>query len=205
MNNPLSYQATEYDCGPTALRNAVSYLFAREEIPPEIIKYIHLYGMDSHSQDGEPCKNGTSAFAMVFLANWLNRYGEMKKWPIQCQPLAREQIYIGQSSSIVAALQQGGVAVVRVVLESGHYILLTGVRDEYIEAFDPYYDTEPFEDPRIQVVDGQPERLNRLIRWDVLNGEGEGDYHLGAKDKRECVLFFNTKTRIDGGQAEYSI
>ena len=35
MNNPLRYQMTEYDCGPTSMLNAVSYLFRRDEIPPE--------------------------------------------------------------------------------------------------------------------------------------------------------------------------
>lgn len=38
MNNPLRYQMTEYDCGPTSMLNAVSYLFRRDEIPPEIIR-----------------------------------------------------------------------------------------------------------------------------------------------------------------------
>ena len=38
MNNPLRSQMTEYDCGPTSMLNAVSYLFPREEIPPEIVR-----------------------------------------------------------------------------------------------------------------------------------------------------------------------
>ena len=42
MQNPLHYQLTEYDCGPTALMDAVSLLFDREEIPPEIICDIML-------------------------------------------------------------------------------------------------------------------------------------------------------------------
>lgn len=42
MNNPLRYQMTEYDCGPTSMLNAVSYLFPRDEIPPEIIRSIML-------------------------------------------------------------------------------------------------------------------------------------------------------------------
>ena len=33
MKNPLHYQLTEYDCGPTSLLNAISFLFEREEIP----------------------------------------------------------------------------------------------------------------------------------------------------------------------------
>ena len=34
MKNPLRYQMTEYDCGPTSMLNAMSYLFPREAIPP---------------------------------------------------------------------------------------------------------------------------------------------------------------------------
>lgn len=35
MKNPLHYQLSEYDCGPTSMMNALAYLFEREEIPPE--------------------------------------------------------------------------------------------------------------------------------------------------------------------------
>ena len=40
MKNLLIYQSTEYDCGPTTLTNAIRYLFDREEIYPDIVKYI---------------------------------------------------------------------------------------------------------------------------------------------------------------------
>ena len=43
MKNLLIYQSTEYDCGPTTLTNAIRYLFDREEIYPDIVKYIMLY------------------------------------------------------------------------------------------------------------------------------------------------------------------
>lgn len=43
MKNPLHYQLSEYDCGPTAMLDAISYLFDREEILPEIIRNVmHL-------------------------------------------------------------------------------------------------------------------------------------------------------------------
>lgn len=47
MKNPLHYQLTEYDCGPTSMLNAVSFLFEREEIPPDIIRNIMLYCLDA--------------------------------------------------------------------------------------------------------------------------------------------------------------
>lgn len=204
MNNPLSYQATEYDCGPTALRNAISYLYDRDEIHPEIIKFISLYCMDSYDQHGEPCKNGTSAIAMAFMANWLNQYGKVKKWPIHCQLLEPSEVYFGQSSRIVTALQQGGVAIIRIWLECGHYILLTGAEDEYIYAFDPYYEAEDYKTEKVQTIHGQSDKRNRKIHWDVLNNEGNADYNLGCKDKRECLLIFNTYTQMDN-TIEYNI
>ena len=38
MKIPLRYQMSEYDCGPISMLNAISYLFEREEIPPEVIR-----------------------------------------------------------------------------------------------------------------------------------------------------------------------
>ena len=42
MKQPLRYQITEYDCGPTSLLNAVSFLFGREDIPPELVRLLHV-------------------------------------------------------------------------------------------------------------------------------------------------------------------
>lgn len=52
MKNLLIYQSTEYDCGPTTLTNAIRYLFDREEIYPDIVKYIMLYCLDSYNEAG---------------------------------------------------------------------------------------------------------------------------------------------------------
>lgn len=43
MKNPLHYQLSEYDCGPTSMMNALAYLFEREEIPPEAVRNTMLY------------------------------------------------------------------------------------------------------------------------------------------------------------------
>ena len=90
MKNLLIYQSTEYDCGPTALTNAIRYLFDREEIYPDIVKYIMLYCLDSYNEAGEVGKRGTSASAMMFLSNWLTQFGQVKNFPISCkQPHCR--------------------------------------------------------------------------------------------------------------------
>ena len=41
MKNPLHYQISEYDCGPTSMLNAIIYLFDRDEIPPEVNPKYH--------------------------------------------------------------------------------------------------------------------------------------------------------------------
>ena len=41
MKNPLHYQLSEYDCGPTAMLDAISYLFDREEILPRNFASSH--------------------------------------------------------------------------------------------------------------------------------------------------------------------
>ena len=87
MNNPLRYQMTEYDCGPTSMLNAVSYLFQREEIPPEIVRSIMLYCLDCFGADGACGKCGTSCTAMMFLSNWINSFGQTGHLPISSQHL----------------------------------------------------------------------------------------------------------------------
>lgn len=66
MKNPLHYQLSEYDCGPTAMLDAISFLFPREDIPPEVIRNIMLYCLDCYSIEGVPGKSGTSMAAMMF-------------------------------------------------------------------------------------------------------------------------------------------
>ena len=54
MKNPLHYQISEYDCGPTSMLNAIIYLFDRDEIPPEVIRNTMLYCLDCYSKEGIP-------------------------------------------------------------------------------------------------------------------------------------------------------
>ena len=138
MKIPLRYQMSEYDCGPTALLNAVSYLFPRQEVPPEIIRSVMLYTLDCYGMDGAPCKAGTSRMAMMYLANWLEGFSRATQFPLTCQYLAGRAVHIGTHSHINDALVRGGVAVVRLFYEVEHYALLTGTSKDHIYLFDPY-------------------------------------------------------------------
>ena len=98
MKNPLHYQFSEYDCGPTSMQNAISFLFEREEIPPEVLRNIMLYCLDCYSKEGIPGKRGISRAAMMFLSNWLNEFGNLGMMTVSSEYLSGDQVYIGPGS-----------------------------------------------------------------------------------------------------------
>lgn len=195
MKNPLHYQMSEYDCGPTAMLNAVSFLFEREEIFPEIIRNIMLYCLDCYGSEGTPGKSGTSRAAMMFLSNWLNGFGEIRHLPLTSQYLSGKSVYLGSESCINDALHRGGAAVVRLFYDEPHYVLLTGERDGLVYMFDPYYRDTAFEQEDIQLVLNQPTRYNRIVPDYYFNREDQEIYALGNFEGREAVLLFNRNTK----------
>jgi len=195
MKIPLLYQRTEYDCGPTSLLNAISFLIDREDFPPDILRHCMMYTLDSYNEKGEACKNGTSKMAMIFLASWLNEYAKVTNFPIYTETLSGEEVCIKEGSKITEALRQGGAVVVRVFLDCGHYVTLTGITDKGIEVFDPYYQVTVSYGDKIALITDKPFSANRLINFEVFNSEDNTPYALGPVEKREAVILFNTNTR----------
>ena len=195
MKNPLHYQLSEYDCGPTSMMNAIAYLFEREEIPPEAVRNMMLYCLDCHSKEGIPGKRGTSRAAMMFLSNWLNQFGKVKKFPIQSEYLTGEEVYIGENSRVIYALQQGGAVVARVMYGCWHYVLLTGADQDRVYLFDPYFRKKPIKQKEIELVTDMPYSRNRSVRWEMLNSTGKEPYALGPKEIREATIIFNKDTQ----------
>lgn len=206
MKNPLHYQISEYDCGPTAMLDAISYLFKREEIPPEVIRNVMLYCLDCYSAEGVPGKRGTSTAAMMFLSNWLNGFGKTGRLPISAVYLSGNSVYMGRESYINDALLRGGAAVVRLFYDEAHYVVLTGIRDGKFLMFDPYYRDTPFEGEAVEVVLDRPLSYNRIVPEQYFNRETYELYALGPYDMREAVLLFNEETKITPEKAiEYFI
>ncbi len=196
MKIPLRYQLSEYDCGPTSLLNGISFLFQREEIPPEVIRNIMLYCLDCYGDDGVSGKSGTSRMAMMFLSGWLDGFGKVGRLPVSSRYLSGPAVSISESSDICDALRRGGAAVVRLLFEEWHYVLLTGLTaDGSVELFDPYYEQLPLPDPDIRTTDSEPFRYNRIVPPRCFNRE-EGLYALGPADIREAVLLFNQTTEL---------
>lgn len=206
MKNPLHYQMTEYDCGPTSMLNGISYLFSREEIPPEIVRNIMLYCLDCYGSDGCCGKSGTSCMAMMFLSNWINGFGESGHLTISSRYLSGEAVNFRQNSGIRDALCRGGAVVARVDFDGWHYILLTGIQDETALIFDPYYRDTPFVWPDIQMVTDHPNAYNRIVPIHYFERESRTVYSFGPIDSREAVLLFNERTKLTAeATVEYMI
>ena len=176
MKNPLHYQLSEYDCGPTSMLNAMSYLFEREDIPPEIIRNIMLYCLDCYGADGVSGKSGTSCMAMMFLSNWLNGFGPAGHFPISSRYLSGEAVNFHPDSSLRDALRRGGAAVVRVDLEGWHYVLLTDIQGDEVFLFDPYYQNQPFAGEEIQMIADHPASYNRIVPTRYFDRETQEVY-----------------------------
>ncbi|MGN0377639.1 MAG: peptidase C39 [Suilimivivens sp.] len=199
MKNLLNYQSSEYDCGPVSIINGIRYLFEREEIYPDLIKFIILYCMDTFNEAGEPCKHGTSTAAMDYMASWLNHFGETRNFPIKCEVLSGKEVTVTENSQIINALKQGGVVVLRLCLEVPHYVLLTGVEDDNVLLFDPFYEEEDdpefdeeYSEEGISFIYDQPKKANRSISLSRLNRTGNGYYEMGEFSFRKALIMFNT-------------
>lgn len=195
MKNPLHYQLSEYDCGPTAMLNAISFLFEREEISPVIIRNIMLYCLDCYDGDGIMGKRGTSSAAMMFLSNWLNGYGKIGQLPVSSTYLSGKSVRIGKDSLVNDALCRGGAVIVRLYYECAHYVLLTGIQDGKILMFDPYYAEEEYGEPGIIQVKDQPFWYNRIVDEERFNRETTELYALGPEEEREAVIIYNEHTK----------
>ena len=204
MKNPLHYQLSEYDCGPTSMLNAISFLFEREDIPPEIIRNIMLYSLDCYGAGGAFGKSGTSRTAMMFLSNWLDGYGQTCSLPISSSYILGKSVYIGNESLINDTLRRRGAVVVRLHYDGEHYVLLTGEREGKILLFDPWFEEpESSSDPSAQSEDSgiivttdHPFEYNRIIPTSVFNRETHDFYALGETEQREAVLLFNNRTKL---------
>ena len=206
MKTPLRYQVTEYDCGPTSLLNAVSFLFEREEIPPEVVRNIMLYSLDTFGTDGVSGKSGTSHTAMLFLSHWLDGFGKTGRLNVRSDYLTGRDVNLGADSRIVSALQRGGTAVVRLDLEGWHYVLLTGLEGDCILVFDPYDSAEPLSADAVAVMQGHDGQYNRIVPRSCFETQELRPYGLGPYETREAVLLFNTAVELtEENTVEYMI
>jgi hypothetical protein len=183
---------SEYDCGTVTLLNAIKYLFPREVIPPDVIKAITAYSLDTYNSDGEVGKSGTSKAAMRFIVQWLNHNGPIKGLPIHGSYYAGEHVHLGEKSEIIDAIKKGGVAIFRLNYGGEHYVLATkaDTTNQYLYLFDPYLDEDLKYTDGIVLLDGFPYAYNRKVPFHFFE-EDDYDkvYALGKKEHREAIVY----------------
>ncbi|MCR4750776.1 MAG: peptidase C39 [Eubacterium sp.] len=194
MKSPLRYQATQYDCGPTTITNAIMYLFEREEIPPDLIRHIGQCTLDSYDREGYCGKYGTSGAAIRYFGAWLNELRTAGLLPIRSSYLDGEEVFFGPGSAVSQALQEGAAIVLHVFHDGGHYILVTGETQEGVFVFDPYYRGKDAERDEVIRVDDQPFSHNRIIPGTLLNEPGRDYYAMGDFASREALVIRRDNT-----------
>ena len=189
MKSPLRYQATEYDCGPTTMTNAIMFLFEREEIPPDLIRHIGQCTLDSFDDKGHCGRFGTSGAAVRYFGSWLNELRYAGLLSIESSYVNEEDVFFGDSSLLSAALEERAVIVLHVFLHGGgHYILITGEANGICHAFDPYYaETDPDQEG-LFAVKNHPDSHNLDISESLLNDISGKDFSMGAIKTREALI-----------------
>lgn len=193
MLTPLQYQVSEYDCVPTALINAVSYLFHRKEIPPMVIRHIYLYCLDTVGRNARFGIGGTSKYAVRLVGNWLNSY-RMKSFAVSTEFIEKEAVEINTKSKIVQCLDQDGVALCNMLLtkKEEHYLMITGIDDHWVYCFDSYCRTSVRGMKKnVEVLYSQDGRgPNLRIRQNWFNQNLKERFCLGPLNIRESLLIW---------------
>lgn len=197
MKTPLFYQMSEYDCGTVTLLNAVKYLFPREVIPPDVIKAITTYSLDTYNSNGEVGKAGTSRGSMKFIVEWLNYNGPIKGLPIHGKYYEGASVHFADNSAVINAIKNGGAAIFRLNYSGAHYVLATKVdtNNQFLYLFDPYLEEDVKYTDGIFLLVGFPYDYNRKVSFNLFEEEDDQKvYALGKKSNREAiVLYVNNK------------
>lgn len=189
MRSPLRYQATEYDCGPTSITNAIIYMFDRKEIPPDLIRHIGQGTLDSFDESGHAGRYGTSGAAIRYFGSWLNELRHAGLLPIESRFAEKEEVCFGKEGSLENDISRGSALVLHVFLNgSGHYILLTGREGNSFRVFDPYFTIRPPENSSVVKVTDRPFSHNLLVPDEILSGTSLQDYSMGDISTREALI-----------------
>lgn len=184
MKTPLSFQITEYDCGPTSLLNALRFLYNRQEIPVEIIKEIYK---DTLDQD----YNGTSRDAIKKLSEKINEIKGDKILNIHSSYLAKKDVNIHM---IKNCLDNKGVALYRTFQSGEHYSIITKIGKRHAYIFDPYYVSASYfkGDKEVKKYFNHPFTYNRRVTLKRFNSEKKENFALGPIEGREVLLLNRT-------------
>jgi hypothetical protein len=193
MHTPLHYQVSEYDCVPTALINAVSYLFKRKQVPPMVIRHIYLYCLDTVGRNARVGIGGTSKYAVRLVGNWLESY-RFKNFAVRTVFLEKEGVRLDSDGPIQNCLDQGGVVLcnIRLTQKEEHYIMITKIADDWVHGFDSYFRTAirgmKGHVSILESGDGRSPNLKIRLSW--LDQPDCRRFCLGPVAQREALLMW---------------
>jgi len=179
MKVPLRFQITENDSGITALINATSYVFERENVDKSLIKKIYKYLIDENNI----LKNQES------ICDFGKKIFDNKKYNLDTDILKREEVNLKTIKDYIK--NKDYVMIVRVyVFDKIHYCLVTEIDNNYIYLFDSYYIDETYydEERMVELVFDNPFKYNRKVNIKRFNSMSMSDYSLGPIEHREVLI-----------------
>lgn len=191
MKVPLRFQITEYDCATTTLQNAISFLFERKEIPAEVVRTISLYTLDCYDKEGDIGEGGTSKAAMALMSTWIKNYASSHDFSLKSIHHLNEEVTM---DVIKNCLNKKGCVVLRTYQNCEHYVLITGIDEQYIYIWDPYYFEEEYydNDKQIEIIFDKLFQYNRKVTISRFLSQTHKDFALGPINNRECLCLFRS-------------
>jgi hypothetical protein len=182
---------------PVTFLNALAYLLPREAIPPQVIRHIFLYSLDTVGRHGRLGVGGTSSEAIRLLGHWLGRY-RTRKFAVETEYLQGEQVHLARGSKIVACLRDGGVALCNICLgrRGWHYVLAVKARREWLLCFDPYWRlaVRGLRDHVRLPRSPNPRAPNLAVERAWIDARSDKRrFCFGAERHRECLLMWRKK------------
>ena len=196
MKVPFRQQATEYDCVPTSLLNALCYLFRRKELPPYVVHRIYKDCLDYEAA------RGTTGRAIQDIGHWLSCYREKRfaTFAMTATYVYGGQVHLKRNSKIISCLAKGGAVLICVQISQNdhHCILGLSYERDWLYCYDPlscfrrrYIDREAVQ--FIELAGQHAPNMRIRLDWLERNHDGvahprDWKYILGNVDDRECLL-----------------
>ena len=187
--SPLRYQASEYDCGPVAVVNAISCVCDFSDIPPAFLKTVYEVSLDKTNQTGHIGREGTSREAMEFIASWINQYNKKTGYPhIHCRIVKGDAVSLKEGSALLEEVRKENTVVLLFCqVYNEHYVVVTDCSDKYIYLFDSYDWDIDYGDKKIIRIN-EPYCANRKLPIGFMD-DNEGIYYSIKNVEKFAIIF----------------
>lgn len=191
MKLPLQYQISEFDCGPSSLRNAMAYLFDRDQLPQEILTSIFNLSLDGyHAHGTKKSVNiyGTSDDAMMSFSKQFNEISARDHLSYRSKVLLDSAVDT-RNPDFSGPLKNGGAIVAKVMLDVAHYVLITCYDQGKVRLFDPYMPETPYVYPGVKWTMNHPYWYNVETDEEYLNRVDTEWWSFGEVPERIALTF----------------